>query len=1002
MRRLLATAGFTVAFMLTAAGQAAAIPSLSNGRIAVDDTTAGAHSDATISFDVDDLGPTRAPGDDLRHLDLNLPAGHIGDPNAAPACAFADLERDRCPAASRVGSTTIRADLALSAIELENQRINGDVYIVPTRGTEPARLGIVLRPRIPIINVPLDPVALESPARVRTAGDGGLTASLRDLPRTQSTPLGTAALKITRLELRLFGAAGSGQAFLTNPTSCAPAVLRVDATTYDGVNGTTSGAFTPTDCGSVPFTPGFDVGAQPAAADVPTAASATVTLPFSRDPGTRAQTQPRRAVVTLPEGFELSPTVGSAGDLAGCSDAQFDKGSAAPSTCPASAQIGTVNFSSPLVDTPLEGKVFLADPAPGAPLIRMFVVAEQSGAADALRIKLTGVVDPDERTGQIRTTLDDLPQLPFTSFRLTFRGGQHAVVSTPRACGQYTGVATMTPHSGGATAAPTGAVAIGGDCPDPAAFAPAVALGSQPAQAEWDTTVVTTVARPDRTARLANMRVSLPAGLLGRIGSVPACPVAAAGQGACPPDSRVGTVTALAGPGPAPLGVEGPVYLTGSIDGSFAGLAIVVPAKVGPLDLGSSVTLAKLFVRGGDQGLDVVADAIPTRLKGIALGIRSLQLRLDRPGFTFNPTNCTPTEVRAAFGSDLGGVAPATAPFQVTGCENVPFVPTIEAQLTGDRRDLDENGHPGLDVTVRQVENEANTSSVAVKLPAGIAADPDRLKRACPIDRFQAGTCPESSIIGRATARSPLLPAPLTGRVVFVLVPGAGLPELRLQLRGALSIDLVGKVKLDGNRLVNEFQGIPDVPLSEFRLELDGGDRSPLVASDDLCTTRPEVDALFGAHNGKTRTRTLEVDAPSCTAAASLRITSLRNGRPALQLRADGTTKKIDQVRLKLPRGIQVDRERVRSRIRLQAAGMTRSDRRRARVTVYKTRIDVTLPGSGAKRVNVLLRSGALRVGPLTRRRSNPRLEFRLDLSQPDESGRRSRELRTRPRSSLG
>lgn len=1000
MRRLLATAVFTVAFMLTAAGQAAAIPSLSDAQITPADLTAGAHADTTIRFDVDDLGPTGAPGDDVRDLDLLLPPGHIGDYGAAPKCAFADLQRDRCPAASRVGATVIRADLKLSLIELTAQRIRGDIYLVPTRGTEPARLGIVLRPVIPILNIPLAPLALESPVRVRTAEDGGLTASLRDLPRTQGTPLGTAALKITRLEMTLFGTAGSGNAFLTNPTTCNGSTLRVAGRTYEGIPLAASGSFTATDCGGVPFTPGFDVGADPAAADVPTAASATVTLPFSRDPGTRAQTQPRRAVVTLPEGFELSPTVGSAGDLAGCSEAQFDQGSAAPSSCPANAQIGSVNFSSPLVEAPLDGKVFLADPAPGAPLIRIFIVAEQSGAADALRIKLSGVVEPDARTGQIRTTLDNLPQLPFTSFRLAFRGGQHAVVSTPRACGTYTGVAQMAPHSGGADAAPTGAVTIAGDCPDPNAFTPSVALGSNPGQAQWDATVVTSISRPDRQARFANMRVSLPPGLLGRLASVTACPLDSARQGACPDDSRVGTVAASAGPGAAPLGVEGPVYLTTGSDGALAGLAIVVPAKVGPLDLGASVTLAKLFVRPADQGLDVVADTIPTRLEGIALGIRSLELRLDRPGFTFNPTTCDALQVRATFGSDLGGSAPAEAPFQVSGCENVPFEPTIDATITGARSELERNGHPGLDATVRQTGQEANTRTVAVKLPKGFAADPDRLKRACPLEAFERDACPASAIVGKATAATPLLPVPLAGDVVFVLVPGSGLPQLRLKLRGLLSIDLTGKITIEGDQLVNEFEGIPDVPLSEFRLQLDGGDKSPLQTSEDLCLSKPQVTARFRAHSGKAKERTVTAAAPSCNPAAQLRITSLRQGTPQLQLRADGATRKLKVVRLKFPPGIEIDRAKARNLIRLQAAGMSSSDRRRAKVTLYNTRIDVELPGKGAQRINVLMRTGSLRVGPLTRQRSNPQLNFRLDVTQPGVR-KRSTVLRTRPRSSL-
>lgn len=983
--------------LLCGLGGTAGAASLSGVSARPADLTAGAHSDVTVRFTMNDLGPVGAGGDDLRHLDLDLPPGLIGDPNAANVCTHAALAADACPAESVVGATNVSADVRIEPLgpELTGQSINGTIYRTQVRGTEAARLGIVLRPRLPIISAPLDDVILESPARVRTPGDGGLTASLRDMPRTQSTPLGPASLRIRTVTMILHRAAGTREAFMTNPTSCAQATTRIRTTYWSGAAVAANASFTPTGCASVPFTPGFELGAAPAAADSPTAASATVTLPFSRNAAARAQSQPRRAVVVLPEGFELAPTVGSAGDLAGCPDAAFARLSGAPSTCPAAAQIGTVTFSSPLVDAPLTGRVFLADPAPGQPMIRMFIVAEQSAAADALRIKLQGDVAVDERTGQITTVLDDLPPLPFTRFTLTFRGGQHAVISTPRACGEYRGGGTFTPHSGGPDATPAGTVAITGDCPDPAAFAPSVSLSTSPSQAGADAVVTTLVERPDRQARLRSMRVSLPPGLLGRIASVPQCAADAARSGACAADTRVGTVTATAGAGPAPLRVEGPVYLTESLDGSFAGLSIVVPARVGPLDLGSSVTLAKLFVRDGDQGLDVVVDEVPLRLRGIALGIRSLQLALDRPGFTFNATNCAPQPVRATLTSDLGGAATSESTYQATGCESLPFAPRIEATLTGTRRDVDENGHPGLTAVVSQLPGEANTSSVAVTLPAGVAADPSRLRRACPLAQYEAGTCPATSVIGTATAVTPLLGGPLRGNVVFVLAPGSALPQLRLQLRGQLPIDLLGKVSIGtGNRLVNEFAGIPDVPLSRFELKLGSGAASPLLNARDLCSSSPRVQAAFRAHSGATSTRTIAPTVAACAPKATVRVSSLRRGRPAVRLRVEGAGRKVTTTRLKLPSGMALDTRRARRLIRVSATGLPKGTR--ARVRVYRTRVDVTLPRGGAARVNVLLRARSVRVGTKLRRRSSPRLRFRVDISQPGVKQRRT-SLRTRP-----
>ncbi len=964
-------------------------------------TTAGAHSDFTVSFSLNDLGAIGGGGDDLRNLDIELPAGLVGDPGAATVCGFAQLTTDTCPATAQVGTTNVSADVRVQPfgpilpVELNSQSINGTIYRIPTRGTEPARLGIVLRPTFPIIGTPLSKVVLESPARVRVPGDGGLTASIRDMPTTQSTPLGTAALRIRRVAMTLQRTAGTGQAFETNPTTCTPAPTKITAGFYSGQVKTATTSFTPTDCAGVPFTPALSVGAAPALADVPTAASVTASLPFNRNPGARAQTQPKRAVVVLPEGFELSPTVGSAGDLAGCSDAQFARTSGAPSSCPAASQVGSVNFSSPLIDAPLTGKVFLADPVPGGPLVRIFIVAEQSGAADALRIKLQGDVTVDQATGQITTVLNDVPPLPFTTFTLTFQGGEHAVVSTPRSCGTYTGTSRLTPHSGGADATPSGTVTIGGDCPDPNAFSPAASLSTSPTQAGADAVVTTVMERPDRQARLKNVRVSLPPGLLGRIASVPQCDAGAARTGACPEGTRVGTVTATAGPGSAPLKVTGPVYLTESLDGSFAGLSIVVPAKVGPLDLGNSITLAKLFVRGNDQGLDVVVDDVPLRLQGIALSIRSLQLALDRPGFTFNPTSCAPQPVRATFGSDLGGSFSGESTFQATGCDGLPFAPKIEATLTGSRSDVDKNGHPGLTAVVSQAPGEANTNSVAVTLPTGVAADPNRLRLACPLATFEAGACPASATIGTAVASTPLLNTSLTGNVVFVLAPGSALPQLRLQLRGQLPIDLLGKVSIGTkNRLVNEFGGIPDVPLSRFELKLGSGRQSPLLSAVDLCSSDPKVDAVFTSHSGARSTRTVAPVVAGCTPKATVRVSSLKRGRPALRMRVEGGGRKVTKATLRLPSGLVADTKRARKRIRVSAAGLPKGTR--ARVSVSKTRVTVTLPKGGATRVNVLLRRNALRSGTKLRRAKTPRLRFRVAISQPGVRVRNAT-LRVRP-----
>ena len=56
--------------------------------------------------------------------------------------------------------------------------------------------------------------------------------------------------------------------------------------------------------------------------------------------------------------------------------------------------------------------------------------------------------------------------------------------------------------------------------------------------------------------------------------------------------------------------------------------------------------------------MTIVSDPLPTQLKGIPLQLKQVVLRIDRPGFQFNPTSCGPTKIEGklngAEGATLG------------------------------------------------------------------------------------------------------------------------------------------------------------------------------------------------------------------------------------------------------------------------------------------------------------------------------------------------------------
>src|SRR3954447_16524919 len=106
-----------LAAALVLAAPAAATPTLGNPVAKPADTAAGAHSDLTVSFDVGGLGAVGSGGDDLKSLQLDLPAGLAGNPLAPGAtCSKDQLMADSCPAVTKVGTTVTTATVMLEGV----------------------------------------------------------------------------------------------------------------------------------------------------------------------------------------------------------------------------------------------------------------------------------------------------------------------------------------------------------------------------------------------------------------------------------------------------------------------------------------------------------------------------------------------------------------------------------------------------------------------------------------------------------------------------------------------------------------------------------------------------------------------------------------------------------------------------------------------------------------------------------------------------------------------
>jgi hypothetical protein len=518
------------------------------------------------------------------------------------------------------------------------------------------------------------------------------------------------------------------------------------------------------------------------------------------------------------------------------------------------------------------------DPASGD-MYRVFVVAEGHG----VRIKLLGRISANPQTGQLTASFAGNPELPFSALNLRFDGGPRAPLVNPTTCGTKTTRATITSWAG-QTVSSDSSFVIDQGCPT-GAFAPGFNAGTLSPLAGAYSPFTTEVARTDGDQELSQIALELPSGLLGDLGSVPVCAEDRAAAGTCGPESRIGSTTVKSGAGPQPFSLPGVVSLSGPYEGAPFSLSIAVPAKAGPLDLGLVVVRSPLVVDAANGRVSAPVDPLPTIVGGVPLKLRSVAVTLDRPGFMFNATNCSPQAIGATLTGTGGAVVKPAVRYQADGCARLKLAPSLKLAYSG-AGDLKKGGNPKLTADLGQTFGQSSMKAVRVTLPLLSSLKPENAKALCTPAQDAAGACPAASIVGRASARTRTLHEPIAGPVYFVegtrrTASGAvvkTLPKLLLKLRGdGVSLDLRAETSVDSTgRLVTTFGAVPDVPIQDFRLEIDGGKNGILTAVDDPCTADRKARVRFDGHNGARNERNLTIATPQCGLRAAMNTSPTR------------------------------------------------------------------------------------------------------------------------------
>ena len=147
-----------------------------------------------------------------------------------------------------------------------------------------------------------------------------------------------------------------------------------------------------------------------------------------------------------------------------------------------------------------------------------------------------------------------------------------------------------------------------------------------------------------------------------------------------------------------------------------------------------------------------------------------MNVTIDRPGFTFNPTNCAPQRSRGAYEQPRRHRR-CHVPFQVTNCATLGFKPNFTVSTAG-KTSRAKGASLNVKLTYPKAPfgSQANIAKVKVDLPKQLPSRLTTLQKACPAAVFDANpaACPADSRIGSATATTPVLPVHLEGPAYFV------------------------------------------------------------------------------------------------------------------------------------------------------------------------------------------------------------------------------------------
>ena len=900
------------------------------------DTRAGSHPfqlTTTITFNRSSTEVFEPPGLP-RNVVSRLPAGQIANAAVVPQCDAEDFSTvsvgyiNHCPSDTAVGAVVV----ALGKQERgREEHVTVPLFNLAPAYGEPVRFGF---------EVYANPVILDTSVRSGPGEDYGVTVTSANTTEIAAflsatltfwgapdDPRHNSARDWGCIEGEHYHALNEEltcipsvdthpPAYLTLPTNCsAPYATTLETSSWptsehpEGVEAApvsyqlqdaAGNPLSLTGCNQLAFSP--QVSAQPSSQSASSPSGLDLNVNFD-DEGLLAaegvaQSQMKDTEVVFPEGLTVNPSSGVG--LAGCTEADYAREtleSPPGAGCPNESKLGTVEAETPLLTQKIKGNIFIAQPYenPFGSLIAIYIVLKNPETG--VLVRLAGKVTPNPVTGQLTTTVENVPQFPVSHFNFHFREGQQAPLITPAACGGYTTVANLTPWAEPLSVLKSesrfqiSSGVGGGPCPSGGTpFDPQIIAGTLSNGAGSFSPLDLRITRGDADQEISSFSTTLAPGLTGVLAGIPLCPEAdieaarhrsgrqEEAEPSCPAASQLGHSLVGTGVGSVLAYTPGRIYLAGPYDGDPFSLVSVTSAVVGPFDLGTVVVRFGLRIDPATAQVSTdqpASEPIPTIIKGIVTHVRDIRVYIDRPGFTLNPTSCTPAAVDSTVTGNQGASANISSRFQAAGCSNLKFQPALAVSTAGR---ASKSGGSSLHFKISYPKNAIGSQSwmkeMKFDIPKQLPARLTTIQKACLAKVFETErqNCPKASVIGQVVVHTPVLSVPLEGPLYFVSYGGAAFPDAVAVIKGdGITIESHGHTFINGKTGVTSatFESVPDVPFESIEVTVPQGPYSEFGAnlphgSDDFCGQKLVMPVRFKAQNGLEITQSTPVAVTGC------------------------------------------------------------------------------------------------------------------------------------------